>query len=139
MFRNILVALDESPEAARALQVAIGLARDLPAELTAISVIEPQPAYYSFSPIAYTSSQWKADKRRFYSSLQADARQRAKAVGLWIDTELMDGDEVGSILRCAREKRVDLLIVGMPQHRILVGNTGKQISERSPCPVMGVR
>jgi nucleotide-binding universal stress UspA family protein len=139
MFRNILVALDESPAAGRALQVAIGLARDLPAELTVISVIEPQPAFYCFSPLAYTPSQWKADKRRLYSFLQADARQRARAVGLWIDTELIDGDEVGSILRCAREKRVDLLIVGMPQHRILTGNTGKAISERSPCAVMGIR
>jgi len=139
MFRNIMVALDESPESARALQIAISLAKGLLAELTVISVIEPQPAFYSFSVLVYPMSQWRIDKRDLYSSLQAEARRRAKAQGLWIDTELVDGDEVASILRCAGKKHVDLLILGMPQHKLVMGTTGRRIAEHSPCPVMGVQ
>jgi nucleotide-binding universal stress UspA family protein len=48
MFRKITVAFDESPEADRALQAAVELAKSLHASLTVISVIEPAPTYFPF-------------------------------------------------------------------------------------------
>ena len=52
MFRKITIAFDESPEAGRALQAAVELAKSLHASLTVISVIEPAPIYFSFSALA---------------------------------------------------------------------------------------
>jgi nucleotide-binding universal stress UspA family protein len=139
MFRKIMVALDESPEADKALQAAIRLARELPAELSVVSVIEPLPAYYSFAVTALSVCEWREQKRKLYTSLQARARQRAKTAGLWLDTELVDGDEVGSIIRCARRYGADLLVLGMPKHKLLIGHTGKDIATRSPCALLGIR
>jgi nucleotide-binding universal stress UspA family protein len=139
MFRKIMVALDESPEADRALRVAIRLATDLVAELAVVTVIEPPPAYFSFAVSADLICRWREEKRRFYTSLQTRARQRARAAGLWLDTDLVDGDEVGSIVECARSYGADLLVLGMPRHRFSIGHTGKAIAESSPCPLLGVR
>lgn len=139
MFRKIMVALDESPEADKALQAAIGLARALPAELSAVTVIEPPPAYYSFAVAAHPASEWREEKRRLYTVLQARARQRARAAGLWLDTELVDGDEVSGIIQCARKYGADLIVMGMPKHKLSMGHTGKDIADQSPCALMGIR
>jgi len=45
VFRNILVALDESPTAGRALKEATELAEALNARLTIISVVPPMPSF----------------------------------------------------------------------------------------------
>jgi nucleotide-binding universal stress UspA family protein len=139
MFHKIMVALDESPEADKALQAAIELARELPADVTVVSVIEPFPAYYSFSVTAHPASEWRENKRKLYASLQARARRRARATGLLIETELVDGDEVSSIIACARRHGVDLLVLGMPKYRVVIGSTGRDIAERSPCALLGIR
>ena len=49
MFRQIVVAVDESQEASRALKAAVHLAGRLDAGLRAISVIEPLPSYSAFA------------------------------------------------------------------------------------------
>jgi nucleotide-binding universal stress UspA family protein len=139
MFHKIMVAYDESPEAGKALETAIELARCLGGELKIVTVIEPFPAYYSFAPKALPVSEWSGAKREKYASLQAKARQLAKAAGLWLDTEMISGDEVGSIIECARKYRADLLVLGMRKHRLLMGYTAHDVAERSPCALLGVR
>jgi nucleotide-binding universal stress UspA family protein len=61
MFRKIMVAYDESPEAARALSTAIELAKEIRAELSVVTVLEPLPAYYSFAVLAEPSARSQAD------------------------------------------------------------------------------
>jgi nucleotide-binding universal stress UspA family protein len=53
-------------------------------------------------------------------------------------SELVNGDEVDSIIKCAKKYRADLLIMGMRQHTWLIGHTAKDVAERSPCTLMGV-
>jgi nucleotide-binding universal stress UspA family protein len=139
MFQKIMVAYDESPEASKALEAAIELAKSLGSELKIVSVIEPLPAYYSFATIALPASEWSEAKRGRYISLQAKARQRAKAAGLWLDTEMVNGDEVGGIIECARRYGADLLVLGMRKHTLLMGHTAQDVAERSPCALLGVR
>ena len=139
MFHKIMVEYDESPEAGKALETAIELARCLGGELKIVTIIEPLPAYYSFATIALPASEWSEEKREEYVSLQAKARQLAKAAGLWLDTEIVDGDEVCGIIECARRYRADLLVVGMRKHTLLMGHTAQDVAERSPCALLGVR
>ncbi|HEY4049507.1 MAG TPA: universal stress protein [Acidobacteriaceae bacterium] len=138
MFHKIMVAYDESPEANAALKSALELTKTLQAELSIVTVIEPLPAYFSWAVSAPLAIQWSDDKRTKYALLQEDARQRAKAAGLWLETQLVNGNEVDSIIQCAKKYRADLLVLGMRQHTLLMGHTAKDVAERSPCTLMGV-
>ena len=142
MFHKIMVAYDDSPEAGRALRVSIELAKALRAELGVVTVLEPLPSYYSFAIIAVPAVHWTEteEKRARYSALQAEARRQAKAAGLVLDTELISGDEVGTIIDCTKRHHSDLLVLGMRKHGwLMAGHTAKDLTERAPCALLGIR
>ncbi|HZY62378.1 MAG TPA: universal stress protein [Edaphobacter sp.] len=139
MFRKITVAFDESPEAGRALQAAVELAKSLHASLTVISVIEPAPIYFSFSTLAAPYIQWTDEMRTKYIALQTKARKFAEDAGLAIEAELSHGDEVDNILQAARHHQSDLLVIGMPKHNWIIGHTAQEVAERVPCALLGIR
>ncbi|HTF63475.1 MAG TPA: universal stress protein [Edaphobacter sp.] len=139
MFRKITVAFDESPEAGRALQAAVELAKSLHASLTVISVIEPAPIYFSFSTSAAPYIRWNDEMRNKYITLQAKARKFAEDAGLAIEAELSNGDEVESILKAARHNQSDLLVIGMPKHNWIIGDTAQEVAEHVPCALLGIR
>jgi nucleotide-binding universal stress UspA family protein len=139
MFRKITVAFDESPEADRALQAAVELAKSLHASLTVISVIEPAPIYFSFSTLAAPYIRWTDEMRTKYITLQAKARKFAEDAGLTIEADLSNGDEVESILKAARHHQSDLLVIGMPKHNWIIGHTAQEVAEHVPCALLGIR
>ncbi len=140
MFQRIMVAYDESHEADNALLVAIELARALGAKLKVVTVLEPLPTYFSFAVSAALAVHWEDEKRARYTALQEQARQQAAAADLYFDTELIHGEEVGTIIECARKYQSDLLVLGMRKHTLLMGHTtGHEIAERSPCALLGIR
>jgi nucleotide-binding universal stress UspA family protein len=140
MFHKIMVAYDESSEADRALRASIELAKTLRAELSVVTVLEPIPAYYSFAVSAIPAWNWTEEKRIRYRALQAEARQRAKAADIALDAELISGDEVGSIVECAKSHHSDLLVLGMRKHGwLMTGHTAQDIAERAPCAVLGIK
>jgi nucleotide-binding universal stress UspA family protein len=142
MFHKIMVAYDDSPEAGRALRLSIELAKALRAELSVVTVLEPLPSYYSFAMSAVPAVHWTEteEKRARYSALQAEAQQQAKAAGLVIDAELISGDEVGTIIDCTKRHHSDLLVLGMRKHGwLMAGHTAKDLTERAPCALLGIR
>ena len=139
MFRNIMVAFDESTEAKKALNTAIELAKALSAELDVVTILEPLPIYFSFSTLAAPVIDWSDEQRTRCIALQIEARQLAEVAGIIFRTELVSGDEVSSIIECAKKYRADLLVLGMRKHRLLIGHTTHDIAEHSPCPLLGVR
>jgi len=139
MFRNIMVAFDESTEAKKALNTAIELAKALSAELDVVTILEPLPIYFSFSTLAAPVIDWSDERRTRCIALQIEARQLAEVAGIIFRTELVSGDEVSSIIECAKKYRADLLVLGMRKHRLLIGHTTRDIAEHSPCPLLGVR
>ena len=83
---------------------------------------------------------WTEEKRVRYSALQAEARQQAKAADIALDAELISGDEVGSIVECAKSHHSDLLVLGMRKHGwLMTGHTAQDIAERAPCAVLGIK
>ena len=140
MFHKIMVAYDESSEAGRALRASIELAQALSAELSVVTVLEPIPGYYSFAVSAVPAFNWNKEKRIRYRALQAEARQQARAAGVALDAELISGDEVGSIVKCAKRLHSDLLVLGMRKHSwLMAGHTAQHIAERAPCAVLGIK
>ena len=140
MFHKIMVAFDESSEASRALRAFIDLAKALRAELNVVTVLEPIPGYFSFAVSAVSAWNWTEEKRVRYSALQAEARQQAQAAGIVLDAHLISGDEVGSIVKCARRHHAYLLVLGMRKHSwLMTGHTAQDIAERAPCAVLGIK
>jgi nucleotide-binding universal stress UspA family protein len=140
MFHKIMVAYDESAEAGRALQASIELAKTLGAELSVVTVLEPLPGYYSFAVSSVPAWNWTEEKRIRYGALQAEARQQAKAAGVVFDAELINGDEVNTIVECAKRHHSDLLVLGMRRHSwLMAGHTSQDVAERAPCSVLGIK
>jgi nucleotide-binding universal stress UspA family protein len=140
MFHKIMVAYDESSEADRALRASIELAKAISAELSVVTVLEPIPGYYSFAVSAIPAWNWTEEKRVKYNALQAEGRRLARAAGVVLDAELISGDEVGSIVKCAISHHADLLVLGMRKHSwLMTGHTAQDIAERAPCAVLGIK
>ena len=140
MFHKIMVAYDESSEAGRALRASIELAKTLSAQLSVVTILEPLPGYYSFAVSAVPAWNWTEEKRIRYSALQAEALRQAKAAGVLLHAELISGDEVGSIIECAKRHHSDLLVLGLRKHSwLMAGHTAQDLAERAPCAVLGIK
>ena len=109
MFHNILVAIDGSPTAHRALEHAIDLAEALHARLTVLTVAPEVPAFARGAAIDVAALERAAQD-------EADQRLRA-AVELVPDTVsvttvLRRGHAAKEILAASREAPYDLLVMG---------------------------
>jgi len=139
MFHKIVVVYDDSPEADRALDVAIELTRALQAELRIVTVLEPLPNYFSWDVSPLPAKRWIERTRTKHTLHQTAARQKANAAGVSLDTELVDGDEIDSIIESAKKNYADLLVVGLRPDTLLIEQPAKKIAARSPCALLGVR
>ena len=141
MFKKIMIAYDDSPESERALLLAIDLARAVGAELKVVSVCEPPPSYLAFAvaAVAVSREQWKVDRIKSFEDRQQIARKTISEAGLFPDIQLLNGEEVGTIVGCARKHQADLLVLGMRKRRWVSGHTGHEIADASPCAILGVR
>jgi len=144
MFKKILVAYDESPEAARALTCAIDLAVQLKAQLHLVTVREPLPAYLGYAEAAFPGSKRAlTDERQlFYRNLQHKAKTQAEAQGLTLDGDIIEGNEVQSLTDCIQNWQADLLVIGRRHHLSTFArfstSTVYEVAERTRCSILGV-
>jgi len=138
MLDRILAAIDNSPEGARALRMAVGLAREIGADLKVIIVLKPLPACFSFAVSALCAGIWRKAQLQKSDALQLQARQQMRRAGIYADVELVTGNEVPTILRFAREYRADLIAMGIRNRTIATDRTILDVGERSPCAVLCV-
>ncbi len=143
MFRQIVVAVDESREARRALEAAVHLAGRLDACLRAISVIEPLSGSAAFAAVADPSLPHSLieDRRRAHEDLLASAREYASSEGVNLSTDLLEGAEVKAIVDHIIRHETDLLVIGLPHHELHITRLWSSvysISQAIPCSVLGV-
>jgi nucleotide-binding universal stress UspA family protein len=144
MYRKMMVAYDESPEAKRALARAIELATVMGAELRLVTVCEPLPAYVAYADVGFPGSQrmLAEERQAFYRKLQEAARERAAESGIVADGVIVEGDEVQSIVDSITSWHADLLVIGRRHHSSpftrMWGGTVHEIAERTRCNILGV-
>jgi nucleotide-binding universal stress UspA family protein len=142
MFHTIMVAYDESREAAHALASAIELAKPLGAHLKIVTVVEALPSFYNIAAIISPSvlDESLEGKRSQLRTLQQSAIKRATAAGVKADAILVDGGEVAGIVRAAQREHADLLVIGLPKHHGLgaFNSTAHDVAEHTPCPLLEV-
>ena len=109
MYRNILVAIDGSPTAARALQHAGELARALDARLTVTSVVPNIPPYAYAAGVSVTALEREAKRevdnqlRRALASLPG---------GITVSSLVRHGDPEHEIVNALEEGDYDLIVLG---------------------------
>jgi len=138
MLDQILASVDNSAEGTRALRMAIGLAREIGADLKVIIVLKPLPACFSFAVSAIFAGIWRKAQLQKSTALQAQARLQMRKAGIYADVELVTGNEVRTIVKYAKENRADLIVMGMRNRTIVTDRTTLEVGERSPCAVLCV-
>jgi nucleotide-binding universal stress UspA family protein len=138
-FERILVAIDGSECAQRALEKALELSRLTQARLTALAIEGPLPAY---AATIGEVEEVKREKDLFFDALVAGARAQAERAGVGLEVELRPGHAATVISDVAAAGGYDLVVLGHRGHFLrdhLLGSTADRVAEHAPCPVMIVR
>lgn len=140
MFERILVAHDGSDGAQRAFDAAVELASRLKATLHMISVEENIPRY---AETMVEVDDEKDAEDGYFAQVATHAKQRAALHDVPLETSIVAGHEVKSIIDFAVQGRFDLLIVGFMGHsRIyehLWGGTSQNLTRMAHCSVLVVK
>jgi nucleotide-binding universal stress UspA family protein len=138
-FERIVVALDGSEHADRALGKALELAALMDATVIALAVEGPLPAY---AATIGEVDEVKRQKDEFFGGLAAHAKSEAQAAGVRFEIEVRPGHAAELIVRFASETGADLIVLGHKGHFLrdhLLGSTADRVAEHADCPVMIVK
>lgn len=141
--QRILVPLDFSENARKALRYAEAFARQFGARITLLHVVEPMiyPADSGFVPVE-THSWEGALVKETQTRLEAVARE-AIGPGVDVETVVVTGNAFMEIAELARARQIDLLIITTHGYtglkHLLLGSTAERVVRHAPCPVMVVR
>jgi nucleotide-binding universal stress UspA family protein len=143
--RSILLPTDFSECGNYALSYAAALARKFEASIIFVHVIEPMVPTVGYSgmseplAIADISDQLEDSAE---SELPKIAQCEACA-GLEVEELIVHGEAAAEIVRVARERHVDLIIVSSHGRtglgRILFGSTAEAVVRHASCPVLVVK
>src|SRR6185503_447753 len=143
--RSILVPTDFSECGNYALSYAASLARTFGASIVCVHVIEPMVPTVGYSgmteplPIADITEQLEDSAERELPKL-AECQECA---GLEVEEVIAHGEAAAEIVRVAKERNVDLIVVSSHGRtglgRILFGSTAEAIVRHASCPVLVVK
>jgi nucleotide-binding universal stress UspA family protein len=150
-FQRILVPYDGSACSNKAVDEAIEIAKKFDSILFLLTVIDTATVVpHSFEPKKGTMM----DVQKFAKSLKAASSQvdlmlrdevfRCKEHGVNADYELVTGSPANIILRFAKKRKIDLIVmgslglVGIKKLKAL-GSVSRKVSEQADCPVLLVR
>jgi nucleotide-binding universal stress UspA family protein len=142
--RLILHPSDFSPASRAAFARAVADARADRAELLLVHVLSPVTPFVGDE---YMSPQTYTDVQR---SMQAYGQQeldklvvKAKGAGVRARGLLLEGSAAEAIVRAARSKRANVIVMGTHGRtglaRLLMGSVAERVVGTAPCPVMTVR
>jgi len=144
-FSKILYATDYSKASARALDEAIGLAKQNNAELLVVHVIEPVSSYVTAEDYGgaelymrleeTTKREAQASMKKLMDKLQ---KSKVKATSL-----MLKGIAHDQIVRAAKSRRVDVIVIGTHGRtglsKLFMGSVAGKVVSMAHCPVLTVR
>jgi universal stress protein A len=142
--RRILVPVDFSPHAEQALRYGAALAEKFGAELHLVHVFQDLAIYQTevvsgAPPILPPIEQLTASARGELERLvRAKNLQR-----LDVHAEVVEGSPVEEVVDYARDKDIDLIVLGTHGRgwlaHALLGSVAEKVVRKAPCPVLTVR
>jgi nucleotide-binding universal stress UspA family protein len=143
MYKKILVPIDGSPTAQRALDEAIRLAAALGSEIDLIFVVDNSDLLYSVG--YYDPATLRQEQAAFGRKALDAAVQGLEAAGITHDTHVIEepiglGDISGTILDCAHRFGADLIMLGTHGRRgvrrLVMGSVAEGVIRRASLPVL---
>ena len=143
-FRKILVATDGSKYSNAAASEAVAIAKRCGATLIAASVVP----YESISPlgIVHSEMQWELvteESRKAAENNIKNVKEIAEKEDVKIEELILEGRPYEAIINAAKEKRVDLIVVGSHGRtgldRLLMGSVTERVIGHADCAVLVVK
>lgn len=154
MIKKILVALDGSKSADKALDFALNLAEKYSAEIRLLSVVPPiiVPPYvypsFGATPVPSAPSEFQTYsdklKARFEKVLHS-ALEKAHKINpdLKISTKLEEGRVAEKIIKTAKEENIDMIVMGSRGlsgiKELFLGSISDTVADKAICPVLIVK
>jgi nucleotide-binding universal stress UspA family protein len=142
MLSNILVPVDGSENALRALNLAVYIAKNTDAKITAMHVIENPPTVYVGSQKLLNDllAKFRAES----SNILDNCKRIAEKSKVKIETIVSEGDDIASnIVRYAQKGGFDTVIIGRQGtgrfKEMLLGSISNKVLHHANCSVMVVR
>jgi len=140
MFKNILLGVDGSEHALRAVKTAADLARSMNAEILRIVVAyEPVPPYLG-EPNMQTAI---SGRMKEAESILEEALKAVGEISGEIHTEILEGPPAEAILDVANTRKSDLIVMGSRGlgrlAGALLGSQSQKVVRHASCPVLIVR
>ncbi|MBI4258461.1 MAG: universal stress protein [Thaumarchaeota archaeon] len=141
MFNKILVAIDGSRNAFRALEYAVDLAKKYDASITLIHVVE-RPVYpYVYAEGVAVHGDIYATLREEGEKLLAEKKEELVKKGLKAETRLVTGNPAEEVLKTSTNH--DLIVIGSrglgTVKTFLLGSVSTKVSQHAKKPVLIIR
>lgn len=143
VYRRILLAVDLTDDSVQIAERAKAVAQTHGAELDVLHVVEPLPLLAPFDApemlaptILQTQDEITAGARQRLEKLAAEVGLPARS------TRVIVGNTQIEILRAARERNADLIVLGARERHglsLLVDFTEDSVLHKAPCDVLAVR
>lgn len=157
MIAKILVPLDGSEPANRAMDLSLYMADKCSADILVLSVIEPTimpvfPRNYTqpmgalpISPVPPVEVHSLNSRKSNYENLLSEALKKARKnnPNLKVSTELAEGPPSDKIIETAREGNFDIIVMGSRGHggikEFFLGSVSSKVTSEANCPVLIVK
>src|SRR5439155_11230943 len=142
--RRILIPIDFSPHSEQALKYGVALAEKFEAELFLIHAFQDVSIYQTevvsgAPPITPPVEQLTASARGAMERLV----QEKNLQRFGTHTDIVEGAPVEEIVDYAKEKNIDLIVMGTHGRgwlaHVLMGSVAEKVVRKAPCPVLTVR
>jgi nucleotide-binding universal stress UspA family protein len=140
MFKKIVVAVDGSENAERALEMAADMALAYGGSLTVVNAYEPVPDWLGNAPMQARIAEQISRSEHL---LEHAARRLADRGVAEIELNALEGPPATAIVNAAASRSADLIIVGSrgltPMRGLLLGSVSERVLGLASCPVLVVR
>jgi nucleotide-binding universal stress UspA family protein len=141
--RRILVPTDFGKSSQNALAYAVEFARKFSAEITLLHVVQDLALFIPEAVMAPPPAVPPVEQFRVAARTALERTIVALGEPVPVQAEVAEGPPHEEIVRLARERNIDLIIMGTHGHtglaHFLLGSVADKVVRRAPCPVLTVR
>ncbi len=138
LYMNILVPLDGSEASQKALLQACDLAKNYQANLILVYVIDKP-----LSLNLLDRKEYLGILRKFGNKVLIKGKQTSKNKGLDVTTIMKEGNITNEIVKLAKNKKCNLIMVGSKglgaTARFFLGSVSNNLANNSPCSILIVK